>query len=183
VVVGDPVSLAGLTEAEIAAAAAAKAAGHDAKHLLPLLNTTGQPALASLRDRALRQRLLEASMRRGSQGGDYDNRGVVARLARLRAERARLLGYSTHAAYQLEDQTAKEVGTVNAPLARLAKPAVANARREAAAMQALIDEAKADFPLAAHDWDFYAEKVRQSRYAFDESQLRPYFQHGQWGQI
>ncbi len=177
VVVGDPVSLGGLSDAEIAtAAAAAKAAGHEGKHLLPLLNTTGQPALGSLRDRDLRRRILEASVTRGSQGGDYDNRAVVSRLARLRAERARLLGYPSHAAYQLELQTAKEVATVNTLLARLAKPAVANARREAAAMQDLVDESKGGFTLAAQDWDFYAEKVRQSRYAFDESQLRPYFE-------
>lgn len=177
VLVDDPSSLAGLTDSEIATAAdAARAAGHPGKHLLPLLNTTGQPPLASLRDRALRQRLLEASLRRGSQGGDFDNRPVVSRLVRLRAERANLLGYPNHAAYRLEVQTAKEIPTVNALLAKLAGPAVENARREAAAIQALIDEEKGGFQLAAHDWDFYAEKVRQARFAFDESQLRPYFE-------
>ncbi len=177
VLVEDPSSLAGLTESEITTAAdAAKAAGHAGKHLLPLLNTTGQPPLSSLQDRGLRQRLLEASMRRGSQGGEFDNRPVVARLVRLRAERAKLLGYPNHAAYRLEVQTAKEISTVNTLLARLAKPAVANARREAAAMQSLIDEEKGGFQLAAHDWDFYSEKVRKARFAFDESQLRPYFE-------
>ena len=176
-IVESPSSLDGLSESEIAAAAtAAKTAGHEGKCLLPLLNTTGQPQLASLQDRSTRQRLLEASMNRGSQGGDFDNREVVSRLARLRAERARLLGYPTHAAYRLEVQTAKETATVNALLAKLAKPAVENARREAAAMQALVDEEKGGFPIAAHDWDYYAEKVRQARFAFDESQLRPYFE-------
>ena len=176
VLVDDSSSLAGLTESEIATAAAAQAAGHEGKHLLPLLNTTGQPPLSSLRDRALRQRLLEASMRRGSQGGEFDNRTVVSRLVRLRAERAKLLGYPSHAVYRLEVQTAKETSTVNALLAKLAKPAVDNARREAAAMQALVDEEKGGFQIAAHDWDFYSEKVRQARFAFDESQLRPYFE-------
>ncbi len=177
VLVEDRASLAGLTDSEVAtAAAAAKAAGQDGKFLLPLLNTTGQPPLASLRDRDLRRRILEASLRRGSQGGEFDNREVISKLVRLRAERARLLGYPNHAAYRLEIQTAKDIPTVQALLTRLAKPAVENARREAAAMQALIDEEKGGFQVAAHDWDFYSEKVRQARFAFDESQLRPYFE-------
>ncbi len=177
VLVDDPASLAGLDAGEIAtAAAAAKAAGHEGKHLLPLLNTTGQPQLASLRNRDLRRRLLEASLRRGSQGGEFDNRGVVSRLVRLRAERARLLGYSHHAAYRLEVQTARDTATVNALLARLARPAVENARREAAAMQTLVDAEQGGFAIAAHDWDYYAEQVRKARFSFDESRLRPYFE-------
>ncbi|MBL9137025.1 MAG: M3 family metallopeptidase [Verrucomicrobiales bacterium] len=177
VLVDSPGSLDGLDDAAKATASqAAKAAGHTNQFLLSLLNTTGQPPLSSLRDRTLRQRILEASMARGSGGGEFDNRQLVSRLARLRAERARLLGYPHHAAYQLAVQTAREVAKADALLAQLAKPAVANARREAAAMQALIDDDQAGFPLAAHDWDFYAEKVRQQRYAFDESQLRPYFE-------
>jgi peptidyl-dipeptidase Dcp len=180
VVVDNPSELAGLTDSEIAtAAAAAKAAGQEGKHLITLLNTTGQPALSSLTNRPLRQRLLQASLARGSQGGEFDNRSTVSRLARLRAERAQLLGFPHHAAYQLEVQTAKETGAVNALLAKLAQPAVANARREAAAMQTLVDDAQGGFAIAAHDWDFYSEKVRQSRYAFDESQLRPYFEMSQ----
>ncbi|MBL9127507.1 MAG: M3 family metallopeptidase [Verrucomicrobiales bacterium] len=176
-VVDDAASLAGLSDTEIAgAAAAAKAAGHEGKYLLPLLNTTGQPQLASLRDRKTRERLLDASQRRGSQGGDFDNRAVVSRLVRLRAERARLLGYPNHAAYRLEVQTAKDIPSVNALLEKLARPAVANARREAAAMQALVDEEKGGFSIAAHDWDHYSEKVRRARFAFDESELRPYFE-------
>ncbi len=175
--VTDASDLAGLSQSEITTAATtAKAAGHEGKYLLALLNTTGQPALASLTNRALRQRLLEASMQRGSLGGEFDNRDVVSRLVRRRAERARLLGYPSHAAYRLEVQTARSTVAVNSLLARLARPAVENARREAAAMQALIDAEQGGFTLAAHDWDFYAEKVRQSRFAFDESQLRPYFE-------
>jgi peptidyl-dipeptidase Dcp len=177
VLVGARAELDGLTDKEIEAAAAdAKAAGHEGKFLLRLQNTTGQPPLAELTSRALRERIMAASLARGSHGGPFDNRAVVARLAKLRAERAVLLGYPNHAAYQLEEQTAGSVATVNKLLAELGPPALANARREAADMQTLIDADEGGFPLAAWDWDFYAEKVRRARYAFDESQLRPYFE-------
>ncbi|HYP15653.1 MAG TPA: M3 family metallopeptidase, partial [Opitutus sp.] len=169
--------LAGLSENEIAAAAdAAKQAGHDGQYLLPLLNTTGQPSLTSLTDRAVRQRIMEASLTRGSKGGEFDNRGLITRLAQLRAQRAALLGFPNYAAYQLSEQTAGDVGTVNKLLRDLAAPAVANARREAADMQAIVDRENGGFSIAAHDWAFYAEKVRTARYAFDESQLKPYFE-------
>lgn len=169
--------LAGLSEAQVAAAAdAAKAAGQQGKFLLRLTNTTGQPLLAALEDRGLRRRLLEASLARGSRGGDFDNRAIAARIARLRAERAALLGYPSHAAYQLEEQTAGTVEAVNRLLGRLGPPAFANARREAAELQALVDAEGGGFALAAWDWDFYAEKLRRQRYAFDESQLRPYYE-------
>lgn len=177
VVVTDVAELAGLSEAEIAAAAArADAAGLPGQYVLTLLNTSGQPALASLENRALRQRLHIASLSRGSRGGETDTTKLVSRLARLRAERAQLLGYATHADLQLEEQTAAKVDTVNRLLADLAAPAVANARREAADIQALIDREKGGFKLASWDWDFYAEKVRRERYAFDEAQLKPYFE-------
>ncbi len=169
--------LAGLTEAQITtAAAAATTAGHEGKFLLRLQNTTGQPPLDSLTNRALRQKIMEASLARGGRGGEFDNREGVALAARLRAERAALLGYPTHAAYQLDEQTAGSVATVNQLLAQLAPPAVANARREAADMQAVVDTEKGGFQIAAWDWSFYTEKVRQERYAFDESQLKPYFE-------
>ena len=169
--------LAGLPDAQIAAmAAAAKAANHEGKFLIRLQNTTGQPPLDALTNRALRQRIMEASLARGSRGGEFDTRETVVRIARLRAERANLLGYPTHAAFQLDEQTAGSVDVVNKLLAQLAPPAVANARQEAAAMQAIVDAEKGDFQIAAWDWDFYAEKVRKERYAFDESQLKPYFE-------
>jgi len=177
VIVERQADLAGLSPAEIAAAAAAAAADkQEGRFALRLLNTSGQPALASLENRALRERLHRASLARGSRGGEFDNRALIARLARLRAERATLLGYPSHAAYQLEEQTAATVGAVNKLLADLTPAAVANARREAADMQAIIDREKAGFALAAWDWDFYAEKVRRERYAFDEAQLKPYLE-------
>ncbi|MES2693259.1 MAG: M3 family metallopeptidase, partial [Verrucomicrobiota bacterium] len=143
VIVTDRAQLAGLSDSEIAAAAAAaQAAELPDKFLLRLLNTSGQPALALLEDRALRQRLHVASLTRGSRGGEFDTTALISRLARLRAERAALLGYPNHAALQLEEQTAATVATVNTLLDDLAKPALANARREAADIQKLIDREK-----------------------------------------
>ena len=177
VVVETEEELAGLSENEIASAAAAAAArGLENRYVLPLLNTSGQPALASLDDRGLRERIARASLARGSQGGEYDNREVITAMARLRAERAAMLGYPNHAAYVLERQTAQTVEAVNERLASLAPPAVANARREAADLQAMADAEGAGLALAAWDWSYYTEKVRADRYAFDAAQLRPYFE-------
>ena len=167
----------GLSDAEIGAAiAAAKADGKEGKLVIRLLNTTGQPALTSLTKRAVREKIMQTSLARNSHGGEWDNKEVVSRTAKLRAERATLLGYANHAAYQLEDQTAKDVATVNKLLSDLAPAAVANAKKEAADMQAIIDQEKGGFQLAAWDWDFYSEKVRKAKYAFDEAQLKPYYE-------
>jgi peptidyl-dipeptidase Dcp len=169
--------LAGLSDSTIEAAAeAAKSKGMEGKYLIALLNTSQQPVLSSLEDRKLRQRIMETSLARGSHGGEFDNRENLTRIAKLRAERAQLMGYENHAAYSLENQTAHTPGAVNEMLARLAPPAVANAKREAADMQAIIDAGGGDFKLASWDWDFYAEKVRLQRYDFDATQLRPYFE-------
>ena len=177
VVVDNKAELDGLsTEAIATAAAAAKARGLDGKYLLALVNTTGQPAATQLTNRALRQRLYDASMLRNSRDGAFDNRATVLQLARLRAERAVLLGFPNHAAYVLDDETAKTPAAVNQLLAQLVLPAVANARAEGDAIQSIIDAEHGSFKLAAHDWTFYTEKVRQARFNFDEAQLRPYFE-------
>jgi peptidyl-dipeptidase Dcp len=169
--------LAGLSDDAISAAAeAAKAAGHEGRFLIALQNTTGQPPLASLQNRELRQRIFEASINRGSRGGEFDNREILARVVALRAERAILLGHPNHASYVLEDATAGTTTAVNDMLGRLAPPAVANARREAAAMQKIIDAEGGGFQLAAWDWDFYADKLRKQLYDFDSEALRPYFE-------
>jgi peptidyl-dipeptidase Dcp len=169
--------LTGLSDNQIAAAsAAAKDENKEGKFVFRLQNTSGQPVLASLQNRALRQRIMEESLSRNSKGGEFDNREVIVRMAQLRAERAKLLGYENHAAYQLEDQTAKNVPTVNKLLADLAVPAVANARREAADMQEIVDQEKGGFQIAAWDWDLYSEKLRKARYQFDESEVRPYYE-------
>lgn len=177
VIVEHKEQLKGLSEGEInTAAAAAKAKGLDGKYLIPLMNTSGQPYLASLEDRAVRQRLQEASVNRGSHGGDFDNRDTALQLARLRAERAQLLGYPNYAAYGLEDETAKTTTAVNKMLSELAPAAVANAKNEAAELQKIIDANHGDFKLAAWDWAYYTEQLRTAKYAFDDTQLRPYFE-------
>jgi peptidyl-dipeptidase Dcp len=177
VIVDQRTDLAGLSDNQIAAAAAAaREEHHEGKFAIRMQNTSGQPILGSLQNRPLRQRIMEISLARNSKGGPFDNRAVVLRIAQLRAERAKLLGYDSHAAYQLEDQTAGNVATVNKLLGDLAPPAVANARREASDMQAIVDKENGGFQIASWDWDFYSEKVRKERYAFDESEIRPYFE-------
>ncbi len=177
IVVDSRENLKGFADNEIKTAAqAAKEEKKEGKFVLPLLNTTQQPALTSLKNRALRERIMKTSLARNSHGGEWDNRQVVLRTVKLRAERANLLGYPNHAAYQLADQTAKNVETVNKLLAELAPPAVANARKEVADMQKLIDKEKGGFQLASWDWAFYSDQVRQARYAFDESEIKPYFE-------
>jgi peptidyl-dipeptidase Dcp len=182
IVVDTKAELDGLTEAQIAAAAeAAKKRKLDGKYVISLLNTTGQPPLAQLHNRAIRERLFKASVARGSRGNEFDNTEIVAKVMKLRAERAKLMGYANHAAFILEDETARTPKAVNDMMSKLAPAAVANAKREAADMQAVIDaEQKAkgqpSFKLEPWDWAYYAEKVRQARYNFDESQLKPYFE-------
>ncbi|MCG8434831.1 MAG: M3 family metallopeptidase [Gammaproteobacteria bacterium] len=177
IVVDSAEELAGLSEAAIAGAAEeAEKRGLEGKYVLTLRNTSGQPPLASLENRAVRERLHRASLARGSRGGEFDNRETFTRTARLRAERAQLMGFAHHAAFVLENQTARTAEAVNERLATLAPRAVANARREAADMQTIIDAEGGDFELASWDWAYYAEKVRKERYDFDESQLRPYFE-------
>lgn len=182
VLVDDVAELAGLTEAQVStAAAAAKAKGHEGKYLLTLLNTTGQPLLPQLDNRALRERIHKASVARGSRGNEWDNTGIVAEVLALRDERAKLLGYGNHAAFILADETAGSIQAVNDMLGRLAPAAVANARREGADLQAMIDREQAakgepTFQLEPWDWSYYTEKVRRDKYAFDDNELKPYFE-------
>ena len=177
IVVDSKADLDGLAPNEIAAAsAAAKEEKKEGKFVFPLQNTTQQPVLTSLKNRALREKIMKVSLARNSHGSEWDNRQVVLKLVKLRAQRAQLLGYPSHAAYQLEDQTAKNVETVNKLLAQLAPAAVANARKEAVEMQQLIDQDNGGFQLASWDWAYYAEKLRQKRYSFEESEVKPYFE-------
>jgi peptidyl-dipeptidase Dcp len=176
-VVDTRAELAGMSDKAIdAAAAEAKKRGLEGKFVIPVVNTTQQASLAVLTNRSTREKLLAASMSRGSRGGEFDNRDVVLKITKLRAERAQLLGHPNFASYHLEDQTAQTTTAVNSLLAELAKPAVNNARKEAAEIQKMIDAEKGGFQAAAHDWAFYSDKVRAQRYAFDAGQLRPYFE-------
>ncbi|MGY1639125.1 M3 family metallopeptidase [Geodermatophilus sp. SYSU D00742] len=174
VVVHDAAELEGLGAEEVEAAARAAADRGVEGFLLPLLLPTGQPVLAKLRDRALRQRVFEASVSRAS-AGEHDNGPVAARIARLRAERARLLGFATHADLVLADQTAGSTEAVDAMLTSMVGPSLANAEAEATA---LTEVAARDgvTELAPWDWAFYSERVRAERYAVDTAALRPWFE-------
>ena len=177
IVVDTEEEMAGMDEAlKQAASEEAAERGLPGKYVIPLLNTSGQPALASLQNRSVRQRIFETSLSRGSRGGDFDNRDVLSKVLSLRAERSALLGFANHAEFILANQTAQTVEAVNQRLAELAAPAVANVRREANDLQALIESEGDDFQLAAWDWDFYTEKLRAKRFNFDANQLRPYFE-------
>ncbi|HEX2674439.1 MAG TPA: M3 family metallopeptidase [Polyangiaceae bacterium] len=181
VVVDSAAELDGLSAEQIgAAAAAAEARNLSGKWLITLMNTTQQPPLAQLKNRALRERIYRASIARGN-GGPADNTALILQIVQLRAERAKLLGYPEYAAYVLSDNTASTPSAVNKLLGELAPPAIAKAKHEAADLQALIDQqAKAQhtppFKLEAWDWAFYAEQLRQARYAYDEAQVKPYFE-------
>ena len=182
IVVDSAEELAGLTPAQVAAAAdAAKKRGLDGKYLIALLNTTIQPYETELQNRAVRERLHRASAARGARGNAFDTRATISRVLNLRAERAALLGYTTPAAFVLEEETAKSADTVNALLRQLAPAAVASARQEAAELQKLIDAEQAakhqpSFALQAWDWSHYADKLRAAKYGFDENQLKPYLE-------
>ena len=169
--------LAGMSDKAIdAAAAAAKAKGLDGKFLIPVVNTTGQANLAVLTNRAVREKLMALSLARGSHGGKFDNTQVVLQLVKLRAEKAALMGYPNYAAYALADQTAHDTDAVNKILAELTRPAVANAKKEGAEIQKVIDKENGGFQLAAQDWSFYSDKVKAERFNFDSNELRPYFE-------
>ena len=177
VIVDTEEELTGLDQALITAAREEAAARDlDGKYVLPLLNTSSQPALASLQNRALREIIHSISLSRGSRGGDFDNTEVLSNVLRLRAERAQLLGYDNHAHFILEDRTAQTVAAVNNRLAELTIPALANVNREAVDLQQMIYDDGQDFELASWDWDFYTEKLRLARYDFDAKELRPYFE-------
>ncbi|WP_439592603.1 M3 family metallopeptidase [Microbacterium sp.] len=177
VVFDSAADLDGLTEGELSAAAQAAAdRGLDGKWVVTLTLFTGHPYLSSLTNRDSRRRIMDASRARGSRGNAHDNGVVLREIVRLRAERAALLGYDTHAAYITSDETAGSPEAVHDLLRRLAVPAAENARREQAALQAIIDAEAEPFALEAHDWAFYTEKVRKARYDLDTAALRPWFE-------
>jgi len=183
VVVDDVTQLDGLSAVQIgAAAAAAEARGLTGKWVIALQNTTNQPPLAQLTNRALRERIYRASRARGGgSDADSDNTPVIAKIVRLRAERAALLGYPNHASYQLEDESAGNPAAVHRILSELVPVALSRAKQDAADMQKLIDaEAAANhtasFELQPWDWEFYSEKLRAARFDFDQAQVKPYFE-------
>jgi peptidyl-dipeptidase Dcp len=176
-VVDNVSQLDGLSNDEIQTAAeAAKQRGLTGKWVLPLRNTTQQPAQAELKTRATRQKLFELSTLRTSRGDSNDTRNTIRRMSELRAEKAKLLGYPTWAAYSLANQGAKTPDNAIKLLTDLVPPATARARAEATDMQKLIDAQGGGFKLEPWDWQYYAEQVRKAKYDLDESQIMPYFE-------
>jgi peptidyl-dipeptidase Dcp len=174
----DEAELAGLTAGELSATArAASDRGEDGRFLVSLPLFSGHPYLASLTVRESRRRILEASLSRGSRGNANDNGAVLTEIVRLRAERAALLGYASHAAYVTADETAGNPEAVERMLRDLAAPSARNAEQEHVALQEIIDASEPEpFALQAHDWAFYTEKERQARYDIDTAALRPWFE-------
>ena len=172
-VIDDLSELHGLDAGEVASCAvAAEERGMPGKHLITLVLPTGHPYLARLTDRGVRRRLMEASRSRGIRGGDNDNTALVLEISRLRAQRAALLGYSSHAAYVTADQTARTPSNVADMLGRLAPAAASNARAEASQLAA----SSGLETIKPWDWAFYSERVRTAQYDVDTSALRTYFE-------
>lgn len=169
--------LAGLTEAEISSLEqAAKDRGLEGKFLISMVNFTGHPLLASLEDRSLRKEIMQASLSKSISGGEFDNRALVLEMTSLRARRAELLGFKSHAEYVLSDQTAGTPSRAHEMLRKIAPPALRNAKKEAQELERLLRE---DFPnesLQAWDWSYYTEKVRRQKFNLDTALMRPYFE-------
>lgn len=168
--------LDGFSASEIATAAeAAKTRGFPGKWAIPLQNTTQHPAQTELKNRSVREKLFIASTTRSEKGDANDTREIVKRLAQLRGDKAKLLGFKDYSSYALDNQMSKTPENATKLLTGLVPAATARARQEAAAMQAMIDQQGGGFKLAPWDWQYYAEQVRKAQYALDESQLKPYF--------
>ena len=177
VLINDVKELDGLSADEIAAAATdAKNAGQEGKYLLTLLNTTQQPLLQNLKNRATREKLFKASWYRAEKGDENDTRAILEKTAKLKMDKAHLMGKSSYAELNLMDQMAKKPENALKLLSKLANPAVAQAKKESDDIQKLIDEQKGGFSVEPWDWNFYAEQVRKAKYDLDENQIKPYFE-------
>ena len=169
--------LEGLSSDEIASAKdKAKEAGHEGKYLIGLLNTTQQPLLQNLKNRATREKIFKSSWTRAEKNDDGDTRATLEKMAKLRLQKANLMGKKSYAEWRLQDQMAKLPANAMDLLAKIAKPAVAKAKVEAKEIQDLIDSQNGGFKLEPWDWNFYSEQVRKAKYDLDESQIKPYFE-------
>ncbi len=172
----DKAALAGFSDARRAAAAEAAKNRKVEGFVIPLQNTTQQPDLVQLTDRATRQAIFERAWNRAEQGDANDTRDTLAHIAQLRAQKAKLLGYPSFAAWKLEDQMAKNPETALKFMDAIVPAATGKAAREAKDIQEVIDADKGGFQLQPWDWEFYAEKVRKARYDLDDDQVKPYFE-------
>ncbi|MDI3470482.1 MAG: Dipeptidyl carboxypeptidase Dcp [Pseudolabrys sp.] len=171
----DEADLAGLPDfARAAAKAAAEERGHPGKYAITLARSSAEGFLQFSSRRDLREKVMAAWLARGESGGATDNRAIVAEIVRLRAKRARLLGFRTFADYRLDDQMAKTPQAARDLLDEVWSRARARAAREKAELQKLIAEEGGNFALAQHDWRYYAEKLRKARYDLDEAEVKPY---------
>jgi peptidyl-dipeptidase Dcp len=172
----DKASLAGLSDARIAAAAQDAKGRKIEGFVIPLQNTTQQPDLVSLSNRATREAIFEHSWNRAEHGDANDTLDTIAHLAQLRARKAKLLGFKSFAAWKLEDQMAKTPEAALKFMDDIVPAATAKAAREAADIQSVIDAQKGGFQVQAYDWNFYSEQVRKARYDIDDAQVKPYFE-------
>ncbi|MDO7137529.1 M3 family metallopeptidase [Algibacter lectus] len=154
----------------------AEEAGHEGKYILGLSNTTQQPLLAVLKNRETRQKLFEASFTRAEKGNDADTRQVVEDIALLRMQKAQLMGKKNYAEWKLQNQMAKTPDRALNLLSELGKASVAQAKKEAANIQSIIDAQNGGFKLEPWDWSFYAEQVKKAKYDLDQKELEPYFE-------
>ncbi len=172
----DPSALDGLSDEELATAQTDAKTADRSGYLIPLQNTTQQPLLTFLANRETRQEIFDNGWNRAERGDKNDTRDTIAQIARLRAEKANLLGYPTFAAWEISDQVAKTPEAVLHFLDSLTPAATAKADQEAKEIQDLIDAQHGGFTLAPYDWNFYAEQVRKQKYGVDEAAIRPYFE-------
>jgi len=172
----DKSALAGLSDAQIAAAAQAAQSRKQEGYVLPLQNTTQQPDLASLSVRATREAFFEKSWDRTERSDANDTRDDIAHLAQLRARRAQLLGYPNHAAWKLGDQMAKTPEAALKFMDALVPAATAKAASEGKDIQDVIDAQKGGFTLQPWDWNFYSEQVRKAKYDLNDAEVKPYFE-------
>ena len=172
----DKAALAGFSDTRIAGAAQAAKNRKVEGFVIPLQNTTQQPDLVSLSNRETRQTIFEHSWNRTERGDANDTRETIARLAQLRAQKAKLLGFPSYAAWKLEDQMAKTPEAALQFMDAIVPAATAKAASEAKDIQAVIDAQKGGFQVQAYDWNFYSEQVRKARYDIDDAQVKPYFE-------
>jgi peptidyl-dipeptidase Dcp len=176
VVVDTKEELEGMSDADVAAAAQrAVDKKMPGKYVIALQNTTQQPSITSLKNRALREKIFKASVARGNHGGPNDTKAIVERLAQLRAEKAKILGFPTYAAYGLDDQMAKTPQNAIKLMTDMVGGATSKSLADAAEMQKIVNKEGGKFKLAAWDWNYYAEKVRKAKYNLNEAEVKPYF--------
>lgn len=175
--ISDTTALAGLSQGEKDALAQnAKANKLDGKWQISIQNTTQQPLLQSLSNRDTRQKLFDASWNRAERSDSNDTRNTIVKIAQIRAQKAKLLGFPNYAAWNLQDQMAKTPEAVDEFFAQLVPASVARAKKEGADIQTLIDKQKGGFKLQPYDWNFYSEQVRKQKFNLDDNEIKPYFE-------